>query len=213
MSIGRAAREPGIDVLTCGYPNDDAYGEGGGALILRKLNPRETRLVAVAVVLLAAIVALRLRANAGSAGAAGKAGADAKLDALPRIDLQRVDAPPHASKAGERDIFEYGRAPVVQAEATPPPEVEARPVPMVNLDPTPPPVPTLPPLNLKFIGSLDNARGLKVAVLVTEKNEILTGKVGEIVANRYKIGKIGFESVDLEDVTSGQNRRIPLRSK
>ena len=54
-------------------PYDDAYGEGGGALTLRKLNPRETRLVAVTVVVLAAIVALRLRANAGSAGAAGKA--------------------------------------------------------------------------------------------------------------------------------------------
>ena len=50
-------------------------------------------------------------------------------------------------------------------------------------------------------------------MLVTDKNEILTGKVGEVVANRYKIGKIGFESVDLEDVTSGQKRRIPLQSK
>jgi hypothetical protein len=54
---------------------------------------------------------------------------------------------------------------------------------------------------------------LKVAILITDKNEILTGKVGEVVANRYKIGKIGFESVDLEDVTSGQTRRIALRAK
>jgi hypothetical protein len=50
-------------------------------------------------------------------------------------------------------------------------------------------------------------------VLLTDKNEILTGKVGEVVANRFKIGKIGFESVDLEDVTSGQTRRVALRSK
>jgi hypothetical protein len=181
------------------------------ALILRKLNPRETRLVAITAVVLAVMIAVRLRATSGSPGASGRSLSLAKLDALPRIDLKRVDATPPDSKAGERDIFEFGRAP--EAEATPPPMVEATPRAMVDLEPTPPPVPTLPPLNLKFIGSLDNAHGLKVAILVTDKNEILTGKVGDVVANRYKVGKIGFESVDLEDVTSGQTRRIALKSK
>jgi hypothetical protein len=197
-------------VLTCGYL-DDADLEVGVALTLRKLNPRETRLVGVTSVVLAVFIAVRLWATSGSPGAPGTPSADAKLDELPRIDLRRVDAAPGASKAGERDLFEFGRAP--EAEAPPPTVMVATPVPMANLEPTPPPVPTLPPLNLKFIGSLDNSRGIKVAVLITDKNEILTGKVGEVVANRYKIGKIGFESVDLEDVTSGQSRRIALKSK
>ena len=182
------------------------------ALILRKLNPRETRLLSLTAVILAALIAVRLRATSGSPGASGRPSADARLDELPRIDLRRVDAAPAASKAGERDIFEFGRAPVAEAPA-PPPSVEATSDRTVDQEPTLPPVPTLPPLNLKFIGSLDNSRGLKVAVLVTDKNEILTGKVGEVVANRYKIGKIGFESVDLEDVTSGQTRRIAMKSK
>jgi hypothetical protein len=181
------------------------------ALALRKLNPRETRLVALTAVVLVVMIALRLRGTSGSPGASSKPSADAKLDELPRIDLKRVDASPRTSKAGERDLFEFGRPPVT--ETPPPPPVESTPIPMVNLEPTPPPIPTLPPLNLKFIGSLDNSRGMKVAVLITDKNEILTGKVGEVVANRYKIGKIGFESVDLEDVTSGQTRRIALKSK
>jgi hypothetical protein len=197
-------------VLTCGYL-DDADPEVGVALTLRKLNPRETRLVALTAVALAAMVALRLRSGSGAHDGTGKPSANAKLDELPRIDLRRVDAAPATSKAGERDIFEFGRAPEI--EAPPTPVMVATPVPMVNLEPTPPPVPTLPPLNLRFIGSLDNSRGTKVAVLMTDKNEILTGKVGEIVANRYKIGKIGFESVDLEDVTSGQSRRIALKSR
>jgi hypothetical protein len=197
-------------VLTCGYL-EDADPEGVVAVILRKLNPRETRLVTLTAVVLAVVIGLRLRGTAGSSGTAGKPSAEAKLDEIPRIDLKRVDAPPRDSKAGERDIFEFGRVP--EPEATPPPVTMSTPVPMANLEPTPPPVPTLPPLNLKYIGSLDNSRGLRVAVLVTERNEILTGKVGEVVANRYKIGKIGFESVDLEDVTSGQTRRIALRAK
>ena len=66
-------------------------------------------------------------------------------------------------------------------------------------------------MNLKFIGAVGNALGVKVAVLVTERNEVLTGQAGEVIANRYRIEKIGIESVDLEDVSSGQSRRIPLK--
>ena len=43
------------------------------------------------------------------------------------------------------------------------------------------------------------------------RREVLTGQAGETVANRYRIARIGLESVDLEDVASGQSRRIPLR--
>ena len=66
-------------------------------------------------------------------------------------------------------------------------------------------------MNLKFIGSVGNEEGVQVAVLVTERNEVLTGQAGEVIANRYRIEKIGIESVDLEDVASGQSRRLPLK--
>jgi hypothetical protein len=198
-------------VLTCGYL-DEAQREDGVALNLRKLNPRETRLVAVTAVVFVVLVGLRLRGGGGALGAPGRPSAPGRLDEIPRIDLKRVDASPPPSKAGERDIFEFGRA-TAEVEAPPPTVMVKTPVPVADLDPAPPPAPSLPPMDLKFIGSLDNAHGLKVAVLVTSKNEILTGKLGEVVANRYKIGKIGFESVDLEDVTSGQTRRIALKSR
>jgi hypothetical protein len=89
--------------------------------------------------------------------------------------------------------------PVAVAEETPPPVTV----------PTPPP---LPPLNIKYIGSFDEGKkGLKVAVLMTDRKEVLTGQVGEVVANRYRIVKIGLESVDVQDVGSEQVRRIPLK--
>jgi hypothetical protein len=66
-------------------------------------------------------------------------------------------------------------------------------------------------MNLKFIGSVGNEAGVKVAVLVTERNEVLTGQPGQVVANRYRIERIGIESVDLEDVGTGQSRRLPLK--
>ena len=74
-----------------------------------------------------------------------------------------------------------------------------------------PVTPSLPPLNLKYIGSVENKAGVKVAVLLTDRREVLTGQAGQVVANRYRIARIGLESVDLEDVSSGQSRRIALK--
>jgi hypothetical protein len=48
-------------------------------------------------------------------------------------------------------------------------------------------------------------------VLLTDRDEVLTGQAGQVIANRYRISRIGIESVDLEDVGTGQSRRIPLR--
>ena len=53
--------------------------------------------------------------------------------------------------------------------------------------------------------------GVKVVVLLTDRREVLTGQAGQVVANRYRIARIGHESVDLEDVGTGQSRRIPLK--
>jgi len=73
--------------------------------------------------------------------------------------------------------------------------------------PTPTP---LPPLNIKYIGAVER-RGAKVAMFMTERGEVLTGQAGEMVANRFRIVKIGLESVDIQEVGSEQVRRIPLK--
>jgi hypothetical protein len=88
----------------------------------------------------------------------------------------------------------------------------ATPQPVLPVDgPSGPAVASLPPLSLKYLGSVENRAGVKVAVLLTDRREVLTGRAGDTVANRYRIARIGLESVDLEDVASGQSRRIPLR--
>ena len=181
-------------------------------VILRKLSPREIRLVAIAGVALAAVAILRLRSTPGAPALLETREAEPAGEELPRIDLARLDAPAGETKAGQRDIFEFGRPPVIEPLPTPIPAPTA--IVMTDLDPTPPPVAQLPALTVKFIGSIDNSRGVKVAVLLTDpQKEILTGQVGEVIANRYRISKIGLESVDLEDVTNGQTRRVALRSR
>jgi hypothetical protein len=136
-------------------------------------------------------------------------------DQVPRIDLARLTAPRPQTRLGERDLFSFAETPGAAAAArddeeddspevamaTPPPQP-------VDIAPTPTP---LPPLNVKFIGALESKAGLKVAVLMTERREVLTGQTGEVVANRFRIVKIGFESVDIQELGSDQVRRIPLR--
>jgi hypothetical protein len=130
---------------------------------------------------------------------------------LPRIDLARLDRPRPDSGVGRRDLFDFATPP-----PTPPPPMPSAP-PVAVAEETPPPVtvptpPPQPPQNNKYIGSIDEGKkGLKVAVLMTDRKEVLTGQVGEVVANRYRIVKIGLESVDVQDVGSEQVRRIPLK--
>jgi len=190
---------------------------------LRKLTRRETALVALtAVVIVAAPLwwsrspARRLLVRAASA-------ADAPSQSIPRIDLARLEQPRTAAEAGHRNLFDFG------ADPTPPTPAPAQPTPKPPGLPGPggpggapgteglgaglvaPGPPPLPPLNVRYIGSVENSDGIRVAVLVTDRQEILFGQSGQVVANRYRIVKIGLESVDLEDVNTGQSRRVALR--
>ena len=146
-------------------------------------------------------------APAASAAEAPK-GTGRREPDLPRIDLARLDRPRPASGIGHRDLFDFATPPPTPPPPLPsaPPVVEETPPPVTI--PTPPP---LPPLNIKYIGAFEGKKGLKVAVLMTDRKEVLTGQVGEVLANRYRIVKIGLESVDVQDVGSEQVRRIPLK--
>jgi hypothetical protein len=136
--------------------------------------------------------------------------ATATADAqLPRIGLDRLQKPHGGVEVGKRDIFDFGPAPPTPPPPPPPPTPVPTAVAEVDASPTPP---QLPPMSVKYIGSLaDNRRGLKVAVLLNDRKEVLTGGVGEIVGNRFRIVSIGLESVDVQDVGSNRVQRIPLK--
>jgi hypothetical protein len=125
---------------------------------------------------------------------------------VPRIGLDRLDAGGEDVPVGDRDIFGYGAPP-----PTPEPPPTQPPEPTL---PTPEPLPTptpLPPLAVKYMGSVENGRGVKVALFVTEKKEVLAGQVGDTVMNRFRVMKIGFESVDVQQVGFDQVQRLPLK--
>jgi hypothetical protein len=150
--------------------------------------------------------------------AANRPGQRGRATELVGIDLARLDTRGDTLKAGKRDIFDFVALP------PPPPPPTAPPAPPTTLSPTQQAEAEKqrmdeerrralpPPLNVKYIGAMeDKHQGLKVAILLTDRQEILTGRPGEVVANRLKIVAIGLESVDVQDVGWPNVRRIALK--
>jgi hypothetical protein len=96
------------------------------------------------------------------------------------------------------------------APAPPPaarPSKAAEPIAPVQLTPAGPPPP--PPITLKFIGVVEKADGTRIAVLSDGKRPI-SGREGEEIEGRYKILKIGEESIDISYIDGRGRRTIPL---
>lgn len=183
---------------------------------MRKLSRRESVLLGLVVVGLL-VVAVRWLRHPDTTFTGRPRARTAPLPDVPRIGLARLDAPRSSDEAGRRNLFGFGAAPVAETAVALPPIVVATPPPAAVIPPgmtlgaNGALTPSLPPLNVKYVGSVENSRGVTVAVLVTDRREVLTGQAGQVVANRYRIARIGLESVDLEDVSSGQSRRVPLK--
>jgi hypothetical protein len=73
------------------------------------------------------------------------------------------------------------------------------------LPPAPPPP---PPITLKFIGVVQ-ARGGTVAVF-SDGRDVFYGREGDVIEGRYKIIRIGVESVEMSYVDGRGRQRIPL---
>ena len=118
---------------------------------------------------------------------------DVKLDALkPRTTTLPASA---------RNPFRFSEAPVKVAASTPanprrglaaaPPTEAAAPV-------GPPPPPPLPPIQLRFIGLIEAPeRAGRVALLSDGKGGLMNGREGDIIEGRYRVLRVGADSLDL----------------
>jgi len=115
------------------------------------------------------------------------AGPDVHLDAL------NAERPKPET---ERNLFRFkpkAPPPPPPAPVQPPAPVSAPAVPT-----GPPPPPPLAPITLKFIGIVEApSHGEKIAILSDGRNAPFYGKEGAIIEGRFRILKIGVESVEL----------------
>jgi hypothetical protein len=147
--------------------------------------------------------AARSAAPSGAPPAESARPADVRLEALTASRGEPTDI--------GRNPFQFQARPVTPA---PTPEV-GRPVPGGQVDgppvapvPTGPPPP--PPIALKFIGLVQKADGTKFAVLSDGKGPPISGTEGEEIQGRYKILKIGTESIEIAYIDGRGRRTIPL---
>jgi hypothetical protein len=132
-----------------------------------------------------------------AAGAAGQTPIDVHIEAL------SAERQPPAGTG--RNPFQF------RARAAPPP-----PPPTTNTalsGPVTPPVPAgpppAPPITLKFIGLVERAGGIRVAVL-SDGHSPVTGQQGQVVLGRYRIVSIGVESIELEHADGRGRQTIRL---
>jgi hypothetical protein len=123
--------------------------------------------------------------------AAGRTTGPATVTA-PDVHLQALqDERPKPQGEPQRDLFRFKpkAAPVRPAQPETP-VVTAPP-------PGPPPPPGLAPIAMRFIGLLEATEHAQKIAILSDGRGIYQGREGDIIEGRYRILKIGLESVEM----------------
>ncbi len=135
----------------------------------------------------------------------------ASIDPTLRLDkLSKVQTV--ALAGGARNLFEFGASPLPKN-----PEPKILPTPVVPVGPPPPPTPTpkppAPPIPLKFYGYATPAPSGAKRVFFLDGEDIIVAAEGQLVKNRYKVVRIGINSVVVEDMQFQNQQTLPLQEQ
>ncbi|HYP08066.1 MAG TPA: hypothetical protein VER03_17675 [Bryobacteraceae bacterium] len=133
-----------------------------------------------------------------------------RLDILAKLQQVNVEGM-------HRSIFDFGQAPapptpIVKAPKAPSPFIgpERPPVPQQTIA-SAPPKPQAPPIPFKFYGFI-TANPNKRAFFM-EGEDIHVVREGDVVKNRYRIVRIGVNSVTVEDMQFQSQQTLPLEEQ
>lgn len=134
-----------------------------------------------------------------------------RLDLLAKLQSVTVEG-------GARSLFDFSTAPPPPAPKTPDPKIDltakksaaAGPeLPPAEVKPSEPVKPPPPPIPFKFYGFSDRKGGIKRAFFL-EGEDIFVAAEGEMIKRRYKVVKIGLNSVEVEDTEHQHKQTLPL---
>ncbi len=132
---------------------------------------------------------------------------------VPAIALDRLRLKDATNPAPSRDVFKYGRDSRADFMPVPRPVIRLEPLPTPLPTPEQPPTPTpWPTLNISLIGIVDNGAGRKIGSFVKDGDILLVGQPGQVLANAFRVVRIGTESAEIEELGSGRTRRLPLKT-
>lgn len=124
-------------------------------------------------------VTARARTNGPSAVTAP----DVQLQALDEERPRPVDSP-------QRDLFRFKPKP-----APAPPPIRQSPAPTAGAAPSGPPA--LAPIPMRFIGLVEAPQHAKKIAILSDGRGTYRGQEGDIIEGRYRILRIGVESIDM----------------
>ncbi len=110
----------------------------------------------------------------------------------PDVHLEALDGQRQQPDRAERNLFRF------KEKAAPPPPPDRTAVaapPRVSTGPPAPAPP--PPISLKCIGVFDRGQGQKIAILTDGVGPPMYAAEGQTVAGRYRILRIGVESIEM----------------
>jgi hypothetical protein len=170
---------------------------------------RQLLLAAVAIVLAAVVYQAWPRTSATRAASSNERATAARPAATPRatagitetaqgtpdVHLESLEAERPKPGSVDRNLFRFKP----KAPPPPPPPTTKPMMPVQPPVPTgPPPPPPVPPITLKFIGLADVGPGKpKIAVLTDGLGPPESVREGEVAFGRYRVLKVGVESVEL----------------
>jgi hypothetical protein len=138
----------------------------------------------------------------GSSNRTGQGGGP--LPDVPVVDLrlERLQAEHDELAEADRNPFRFRPKP----PPPPPPRAAVRPAPPPEAftapPPGPPPVPAIP---VKYMG-ITVSRGQRVAHFTDTRGAVFSGKEGDIIEGRYRVLRVGMDSVELAYV-DGRGRQ------
>src|SRR5688572_26624654 len=176
--------------------------------------PKQRRLVLLAgsIVVLLAIVVGQTRGGRSTGDGSppsnptprGQATRGANTEQAEVVKLDELRAPRPEPVDGDRNPFRFGQRTAPRATSSEPDRPAAVEQPQMPVTPLPPPGP--PPIALKFIGLVEApTQGGKLAVL-SDGRSVFHGYEGAIIDGRYRIVRIGVESIELT-YADGQGRQ------
>ncbi len=158
----------------------------------------------ILAVLVVVFLAMNFRNFAGSASTApasnpaapAKPGkVESKIpDADLRLQWLESSAQGAIGEAG-RNIFEYGHRPAPEGSVDRVKEEDTGP-------PLPPPPPPPP---VRFYGFAEGSTSGNRRVFLTDGESVFVAKQGDVILRRYRLTRIGNDSIDIEEI-SGANR-------
>jgi hypothetical protein len=111
----------------------------------------------------------------------------------PDVHLEALNSERPQPVAAERNLFRFRP----RAAPPPPPPQGRSTAPQTTVAPAPTGPPPLPPIPLKFIGRVEREGRPTIAILSDGQGPPMSGVEGQVIAGRYRILRIGVESIEL----------------